>query len=329
MDISSKDFEALLKNEFQKTGRRTDGVPAFFFVISFYRVLSTMTADAVDFNEVRDGSEGMFIGIQEAKEIAVGNEEWWKLKGIGGKTVELKQHDPSRPIDKPIFAYKDGSMYLGGWKADGLKGYHIRHGFGISYCNGEDYKGQVFVANWKDGKLHGQGKSFWLESSPSWITNERRYSPIQEKVDGYLIGRPHVYEGHFVCGKRYDPIGKVTLKDGTCRVGPWEARRPMGSWWSDNDHPQLSAEKNPRESLQDDDDTEEIRPAKQARHEPPEDTTKSSAAQDAMHALADNKDKTDDGNSTVAVHPPFRVAYIHIHKQRGSVSLAAAFTYLG
>jgi len=41
---------------------------------------------------VRNGINGWRMSEAEAKERTIGNEEWWKMEGIDGRTVPLKQY---------------------------------------------------------------------------------------------------------------------------------------------------------------------------------------------------------------------------------------------
>lgn len=94
---------------------------------------------------VRGAALGRWISAEEAKELTVGKAEFWNAAEaeIKGRTVELKQHDPTGPRDKPVWLWEDGEkseMYLGEWKVDGPKGYPVMHGLGILYNNSEDFK---------------------------------------------------------------------------------------------------------------------------------------------------------------------------------------------
>ena len=83
----------------------------------------------------------------------------------------------------------------------------------------------------KQGFLNGKGKTFWLESATTWKRNELARSLIfQNKVP-----RPFIYEGRFKQDCRHDPRAKVTLKDGTVKVGPWAEDNFVGDWWTDHE----------------------------------------------------------------------------------------------
>jgi len=51
----------------------------------------------------RNGANGWWISEAEAKELTVGNEEWWKMEGIAGRTVARKQYDPKGTKERPIW----------------------------------------------------------------------------------------------------------------------------------------------------------------------------------------------------------------------------------
>lgn len=190
------------------------------------------------------GLNGRWISAQEAAEKSIGKKEWWKQKGINGRTVPFQQYDTSGPEDKPIWLYDtDGDMYLGEWKMDANDDHPVECGFGVEYIAREDYEGLVYVGNFTNGRRHGAGREAWLDSSPFWTRNEYPESEIQEQVgdndteEEAFIGRPFIYEGKFANGMYLDTSAIVTLKDGTCRVGPWKDGVPEGIWWNDDDHP--------------------------------------------------------------------------------------------
>jgi len=180
---------------------------------------------------VRDELEGWWISEAEAKERTVGNEEWWKMEGIDGRTVEIRQYDQKGPKNKPIWMWEKGKMYLGEWKMNFFILYPVRHGFGALYYHGsEAYKGWIYIGEYRDGKTHGSGMDFWLESAPCWESNRLIYSSIVE--NGTSL--PFVYSGTYVDNRKEDESATVTLKDGTTRVGPWKHGRPYGDWWEDH-----------------------------------------------------------------------------------------------
>jgi len=180
---------------------------------------------------IRNGAHGWWISEAETKERTVGNEEWWKMEGITGKTVELKQYSRKSPKDRPIWFWGNGNMYLGEWKRKAFKRYPLCHGFGAYYRHGpEAYNGWIYIGKIKDGKAHGFGKQFWLESAPSWEENRFTGSAINENG----TGRPYVYSGRCVNNFQQDETAAVTLKDGTTRGGPWKRGRPVGDWYKDH-----------------------------------------------------------------------------------------------
>jgi hypothetical protein len=173
---------------------------------------------------VRNGINGWWISEAEARERTVGNEEWWKMEGIAGKTVELKQYSRKGPKERPIWMWSGGNMYLGEWKRKVLKRYPLCHGFGAVYNHRPLGEGSVYIGEIKDAIRHGLGKQFWLESAPRWKENNELGSPIIENG----IPRPFVYSGLYVNNFKHDASAAMTLKDGTTRVGPWKRGRPVG-----------------------------------------------------------------------------------------------------
>ena len=174
-------------------------------------------------------TKGEWITLDEAKDNNPQQVEWWNYPGLGGKVVEAKQHDPSGPRDKPIWQYENGDQYLGQWKA-GKSGMPVENGFGALYnCSPQKFEGLIVVGEFKDGVIHGHAKSFWLESAPTWKNNLLGKSPIRQQINEYgrRISRPFVYEGRYVHDLKHDNKAKVTLKDGTVRVGPWRDGTPI------------------------------------------------------------------------------------------------------
>lgn len=213
------------------------------------------------------GQKGRWSSVEEAKKLTIGNEEWWMSEGIGGRTVEVMQHDPTGPQDKHIWLYQYGDMYLGEWKAISRP---IEHGFGVYYRKSPWCEGNVYVGNWEIGRPHGQAKEFWLESAPTWIENDFQCSPIKEKVDEKSVGRPFTYKGEFINGPKHDSCATVTLKDGTCRVGPWKGGAPVGDFWNHDDHPLEATAMIPAGVSSQESNAEtktQTRPAKRARGE--------------------------------------------------------------
>ena len=120
---------------------------------------------------------------------------------------------------------------LGEWKSYGPNIYPLWHGFGACYIHGsEANEGRVYIGELKDGKAHGSGKLFWLESAPSW--KENRLSGSSSVENG--TGLPYVCSGTCDDNRKEDESATVTLKDGTTRVGPWKSHRPVGGWWKDH-----------------------------------------------------------------------------------------------
>jgi hypothetical protein len=185
-----------------------------------------------------DGTYGWWISCEEARDRSIGNEEWWKEEGIGGRTVTLKQYaQHPAPADKPIWLYNNGDMYLGEW-AVGRTNFFLENGFGATYNNNPGKcKGKIYIGEWKSGECHGSGKSLWLKSSNTWINNKFPASEIKQKEGEKNVSRPYVYIGDYADGIKNDANAMVTLKDGTTRAGPWEKGKPVGDWWSEEDHP--------------------------------------------------------------------------------------------
>jgi len=154
------------------------------------------------------------------------------MEGIAGKAVPLKQYDRTAPNERPIWIWEDGDMHLGEWKDFVfLRRHSIQHGFGAFYFdNPREYKGKVYIGEWKDGSVQGSGKEFWLESAPSWKDNKDPESDILKNG----AGLPFVYSGTYDDGHSQDESATVTLKDGTTRVGPWKDGMPVGDWWKDH-----------------------------------------------------------------------------------------------
>ena len=71
---------------------------------------------------VRNGINGWRMSEAEAKERTIGNEEWWKMEGIDGRTVPLKQYSRKGPKERPIWMWSNAHMYLGEWKENLLRG---------------------------------------------------------------------------------------------------------------------------------------------------------------------------------------------------------------
>lgn len=105
------------------------------------------------------------------------------------------------------------------------------------------------------------------------MNNNFPRSAITEEVNGTSVGRPFVYEGEFVdgLGSCQSRRATVTLKDGTCRVGPWKKGRPKGNWWNDKKHPPMATSTALSGSISQEEEKEEPleqeRPAKRARRE--------------------------------------------------------------
>ena len=74
------------------------------------------------------------------------------------------QYDKTGPKNKPVWWYDNGDMYLGQWKMKGPNGHPVEDGIGVTCNHWEDYRGEVYAGQWKDGLYHGQGELFWLES---------------------------------------------------------------------------------------------------------------------------------------------------------------------
>jgi hypothetical protein len=162
-----------------------------------------------------------WITLEEARANAQSNIAWWKCEDPNGQHVKETQYDPKGPIDKPVYLYEHGDMYLGEWEKYGNKSRPA--GFGVYLSQGEC----VFVGLWRKGKLNGSCKMLWMPSSPLWTENRDWESPIKVKTADV----PFLYIGHYKNDLKNDPFAKVILKDGTTRVGPWRDDVPVGDWW--------------------------------------------------------------------------------------------------
>jgi len=150
---------------------------------------------------------------------------------------------------KPIWCYQNGNMYLGAWttmrNGTGGRILHLEHGMGVTFKP----NGNCCVGEFRNGFVDGWGRSFWLENSLAWKQNvnkeeyqikELRTVVVQANDDNNdtdngggreehrtthgasaWVGLPYEYHGKFVRNCKHCPAGKVTLKDGTKRVGPW------------------------------------------------------------------------------------------------------------
>lgn len=100
--------------------------------------------------------------MEKAQKHSVGKEKWYSEKpNYKGIEVPLKQTINHAPVDKPVWFFENGDMYSGQWKEKGPKGHAVEHGFGISSNNYPDkYKGMVYIGEWKNGTLDGEGESF-------------------------------------------------------------------------------------------------------------------------------------------------------------------------
>ena len=145
----------------------------------------------------------------------------------------------------PVFEFENGDMYIGSWKDKGPNGYPVEHGDGIYYNNyPKDAQGLIYAGGWRNGKPHGKGGSFWLESAPTWIANF-----LEEKSNASFImipkkdgsGVPFSFKGRYYNGKKHCEEGYATLKDGTSRKGPWKNDLPVensksqqvvGNWYN-------------------------------------------------------------------------------------------------
>lgn len=179
--------------------------------------------------------------------------EWWTEQAgaiVHGKSVELRQYDTYDDNDlvedhdkKPIWEYGNGDMYLGNWEMDFRLKVPVEQGFGVLFnFNPEKLYGLIYIGNWIGGLPHGVGKSYWLETSNTWVKNHYPGSEIVlKKSKGTKGGRdrgvPYIYVGNFERRIKSDDNALVTLKDGTTRRGPWEDHRPVGDWWTQHHDP--------------------------------------------------------------------------------------------
>ena len=185
-----------------------------------------------------NGQEGHWLTLDEALAETLGQEAWWEIAELKGRRVEVKQHDPNGPIDKPIFRWSNGDMYLGSWGAsqDPQKPWPVEEGFGVFYFNYPNaIRGRLNICeNIQQGFLNGYGKELWLDDAPSWKRNSinRNFPHIRKSMEGRDGYRPFIYEGKFRMDQKHDRKGKVILKNGICRVGPWENDKHVGKWIS-------------------------------------------------------------------------------------------------
>lgn len=177
-----------------------------------------------------------WISLEDAKSFSYGNVEWWKCEGPGGESVDERQHQPDGPSDRPVWVDGNGWMYLGGWKKNEY------HGFGVLYFP----NGRIFSGNFEHNRCSGYAKLIWLPLSPTWMRNEQDRSVIQYRSnDGgkeRLVPVPYIYIGYFKNSQRCDERAKVILKDGTTRIGPFNADQPIGDWWDEHEKAQTSPE---------------------------------------------------------------------------------------
>ena len=182
-----------------------------------------------------EGLGGWWVSVEEAQEYAVGNDEWWWNANVSGADISVKQYDSKGPANKPIWMYHNGDMYLGEWRHTRRTGIPVEHGTGASYTHNPcKYRGVVYVGEWKEGQFHGAARVFWLDSAPSWIKNELGDTGIRQHDGNRLISQPYTYVGNYVHNVEIDDAATVTLKDGTTRIGPWKAGKPVGDWWKDH-----------------------------------------------------------------------------------------------
>lgn len=170
------------------------------------------------------GLPGRWISPDNAIEFTVGREVFWCYTGLNGERVPLRQYDSSSdaPIDKPIWMYENGNMYLGEWTVDEKLGRPVEHGFGISYINGiREYRGVLQIGHLKNGYFHGHGMQTWLLSSDIWMRNELEGTGITQLEGDRLVSRPFIYVGNYVLGLRSDVSAMVILKDGNIWKVPW------------------------------------------------------------------------------------------------------------
>lgn len=190
---------------------------------------------AYDGKRGEKGVGGWWIDLEEAQTCVVGNEAWWHHAHVS-KSIEMKQYDKSGPADKLIWMYSNGDMYLGEWHYCPKKCRLVEHGMGATYIHSPPrHRGVVYVGEWKYGDFYGSARAFWLESSPTWIKNELGDTGIRQETDnGKFVGRPYSYSGLYVDNVETDQRAVVSLKDGTTRIGHWNAGKPVGDWWTDH-----------------------------------------------------------------------------------------------
>ena len=161
-----------------------------------------------------------WISYDDAKVLEGGDViEWWKATEIT-RSKEMKTNAPHK--EKPILEYLNGDMYFGQLKeiqSNGSKPRWKEHGKGIK-CNKRT--GQYYVGSFQDGKRDSCGRASWLINSRTWRENNDKNSQIRERVAGRK-GLPFEYDGKYIDDKKHCINAKVTLKNGTEKVGPWLA----------------------------------------------------------------------------------------------------------
>jgi hypothetical protein len=182
-----------------------------------------------------DGCEGKWISLEESKKYSVARDEWWKHPKCQDILNQIAYNDDD---PTPVWLYDTNDMYIGSWKLNGPHGHPVEHGKGIFYYNfpKTTFSGLIYAGEWKNGYLHGHGESFWHELSDTWVKNRLRNSVVKEnKKNGVCI--PFHYRGTFINDTHWGPDARVTLKDGTVRVGPWRNGYPVGNFYKDHHDP--------------------------------------------------------------------------------------------
>ena len=182
--------------------------------------------------------QGWWITLEEAKERACGHEQWW----VDSSSNTFFGCDRSKwklcsPVDvlnnvksnwkldkKCVWLYSNKDMCIGDWGI-GSKGEWVESGLGVKHNFNDPLKGKVEVGQWLNGYLNGSGKSYWLVSSPTWMSNSCGKSAIKliNNADKKKSrGIPFVHVGKFADGLMCDDVGAVAIiKSGESRVGRW------------------------------------------------------------------------------------------------------------
>ena len=187
----------------------------------------TEQQEGSEYNNMEERSflgKGRFTTTDEAAKIA-GNVRWWTCQDHHGRSVDLEALEGTFPKGKPIFLWENQDMYVGEWTTldDGTID---RHGFGCYISFGE-----VYVGDWDEGVMDGQGKLFWLPNVEVWQFDILPGSPIDDLKTGKDI--PFIYEGAFEDNMKHG-LATVEIKSGMRRRGMWEEDELVGDFYDDH-----------------------------------------------------------------------------------------------